>query len=150
LWVLGFFLNPILPRIAWILLKLLDLYDFLKSEQIGSNQIARDKALIYWKIMLLRPSAWPKSEADGSYNRGMARGWESKSVEEQQAQANTPAPKGKAPLSPEQTALNRRREGLQLSRKRVLQQIEASRNPQHRRMLEQALTELDARLARLG
>ena len=37
-----------------------------------------------------------------------------------------------------------------LSRARVLQQLETAQNSQHRQMLEAALVDLDAQLARLG
>lgn len=80
----------------------------------------------------------------------MARGWESKSVEEQQAQAAIDRVSPKAALTPAERAAQREREGLLLSRQRVLQQIAAAQNHIHRSMLERALAELDARLAHLG
>jgi hypothetical protein len=80
----------------------------------------------------------------------MARGWESKSVEEQQAVADaTPSP-AKRPLTPDQIAKQRHVQGLLLSRQRVLQQLQSVENPRHREMLERALSDLDTRLARLG
>lgn len=72
----------------------------------------------------------------------MARGWESKSVEQQQDEARSQKP-DRQPLSPEQKAEKVRREALELSRKRIVQQLEAATNPQHRQMLEAALGELD-------
>jgi hypothetical protein len=79
----------------------------------------------------------------------VARGWESKSVEEQQAQAvSNFAPAG-PPLTPAQIADQRHRQGLMLSRQHVLQQLEAARNPRHREVLERALAELDTQLTRL-
>ena len=42
----------------------------------------------------------------------------------------------------------RRQQALQLSRSRVLQQLELSQNPRHREMLNQALADLEARLAK--
>ena len=42
----------------------------------------------------------------------------------------------------------RRQQALQLSRSRVLQQLEVSQNPRHREMLNQALADLEARLAK--
>ena len=80
----------------------------------------------------------------------MARGWESKSVEEQQSQATASKPSKKTPLSPEQAARERQRQGLLLSRERVRQQLQAAHNQQHRSMLEAALADLDAQLTRLG
>ena len=82
------------------------------------------------------------------YNPEMARGWESKSVEEQQSQANTPTKRGPA-LTPEQQARQRRIDGLTLSRKRVLQQLVTVQNPSHRKLLQAELSELDAQLAQL-
>jgi hypothetical protein len=86
---------------------------------------------------------------DGVYNRPMARGWESKSIEEQQSAANTQV-ESKQRLTAQQAAQKQEREAIELSRRRVLQQLEAVQNPRHRQMLEIALSELDARLARLG
>lgn len=79
----------------------------------------------------------------------MARGWESKSVEEQQAAAGTQV-ESKQRLTPEQAARKQAREAIELSRRRVLQQLQSIHHPRHRQMLESALSDLDARLARLG
>ncbi|HYM05644.1 MAG TPA: hypothetical protein VEU11_03720 [Terriglobales bacterium] len=79
----------------------------------------------------------------------MARGWESKSVEEQQSAAGAQVD-SKQRLTPEQAARRQAREAIELSRRRVLQQLQAVENPRHRQMLEFALAELDDRLARLG
>jgi hypothetical protein len=84
------------------------------------------------------------------YNLSMARGWESKAVEQQQAEANARSDSPRVRLTPEQMAQQRQQEGLLLSRERVLQQLQAAQNPFHRKMLEDALGELEARLARLG
>jgi hypothetical protein len=46
--------------------------------------------------------------------------------------------------------LKQAREALELSRRRVLQQLQTIQNPRHRQILESALSELDSRLARLG
>jgi len=81
------------------------------------------------------------------YNFYVARGWESKSVEEQQAQAvSIPGP-AKLPLTPAQIASQRRRQGLMLSRQYVLRQLEAVQNPRHREILQGALADLDTQLA---
>jgi hypothetical protein len=79
----------------------------------------------------------------------MARGWESKSVEEQQSAANTQV-ESKQRLTSQEAAQKQAREAIELSRRRVLQQLQAVQNPRHRQMLEIALAELDERLARLG
>jgi hypothetical protein len=78
----------------------------------------------------------------------MARGWESKSVEEQQSAANTQA-ESKQRLTPQQAARKQAREAIELSRRSVLQQLDEVQNPRHRQMLEGALAELDERLTRL-
>jgi hypothetical protein len=79
----------------------------------------------------------------------MARGWESKAVEEQQAEATRALDPPRVRLYPEQVEKENRRQGLSLSRKRVLQQLQEAQNPNHRKMLEAALGDLDAQLARL-
>jgi hypothetical protein len=79
----------------------------------------------------------------------MARGWESKSVEAQQADANERPSEPRVRLSPEQAARQREKEGLRLSRQRIVQQLAASQNPRHRIILEEALAELDQKLNRM-
>jgi hypothetical protein len=80
----------------------------------------------------------------------MARGWESKAVEEQQAEAAGTVDPTRVRRDREQVEKQKRQQGLILSRKRVLQQLQAAQNPNHRKMLEAALGDLDAQLARLG
>jgi hypothetical protein len=77
----------------------------------------------------------------------MARGWESKSVEQQQAEMSEPRKTVRPPISPDEQQRNRKREGLLLSRKRLTQQLQAAENPRHRRILEQAIAELDSQLS---
>ena len=79
----------------------------------------------------------------------MARGWESKSVEEQQSAAITQV-ESKQRLTPEQAARKQQEESIHLSRRHILQQLQSVQNPRHRQMLESALSELDTRLARMG
>ncbi|HUK48113.1 MAG TPA: hypothetical protein VLW06_11000 [Terriglobales bacterium] len=76
----------------------------------------------------------------------MARGWESKSVEQQQEEAKSSTANKGRPLTPEQIADQQRRQGLELSRRRILQQLEVASNAQHRKMLEAALQDLNAQL----
>jgi hypothetical protein len=78
----------------------------------------------------------------------MARGWESKWVEDQQAAAVQQA-ESKQRLTPDQAARKRQAESLQLSRRNILRQLQSIQNSRHRQMLESALAELDLRLARL-
>jgi hypothetical protein len=79
----------------------------------------------------------------------VARGWESKSVEAQQADAGEKSAAGRRKMSVEEAARQRSKEGLLLARKRTLQQLEASQNPRHRQMLQQAIDELDQQLSQL-
>lgn len=76
----------------------------------------------------------------------MARGWESKSVEQQQEEATANVARGPR-LTPEQLAEKQRRRGLELSRARIAQQLEAASNPKHRQMLEAALRDLEQQIA---
>ena len=77
----------------------------------------------------------------------MARGWESKSIEQQQEEmAEQRQPKG-VPLSKDEQKINRQIEGLRLCRERLAQQLLAATSPRHRQMLEQSIAELDRQLA---
>jgi hypothetical protein len=76
----------------------------------------------------------------------MARGWESKSVEAQQAEASDKPAKPRPKMSVEEAARWREKESLRLSRQSVLQQLEVSGNPRHRKLLEDTLADLDAKL----
>jgi hypothetical protein len=78
----------------------------------------------------------------------MARGWESKSVEAQQdAAADT---RSKLPeLTAEESARRAERATLSLARTRALADIQRACASAHRAMLEQAIVELDRRLAAL-
>jgi len=78
----------------------------------------------------------------------MARGWESKSVESQIESAGT-ADRGEA-LTREELQRKQKRESLELSRRRVLQEIAATRSEVRRASLEQALAYLDHQIAELG
>ena len=80
------------------------------------------------------------------YTEKVARGWESKSVEAQQAEAGEKSTKKRIKLTPEEAARQRERENLQLSRQRVLQQLAVSQNPRLRKSLEAALSELDRKI----
>jgi hypothetical protein len=79
----------------------------------------------------------------------MARGWESKSVEQQQAEKSEQRNTARAPLSPEHQKRNRKRDGLLLSRERLSQQLQVAANPRHRLMLEQSIAEIDRQLSSL-
>jgi hypothetical protein len=79
----------------------------------------------------------------------MARGWESKSVEAQQEEAADSKKEPRPRLTADQASRVRQLEGVQLSRKRVLQQLETTRDPRRRNMLSAALAELDEQITSL-
>jgi hypothetical protein len=79
----------------------------------------------------------------------MARGWESKSVEGQMEAFSSQERSPKERPSEEELERERQRESLLLSRKRVIHDIEASRSPRHREILEQSLAYLEGKLAEL-
>jgi hypothetical protein len=78
----------------------------------------------------------------------MARGWESKSVEAQQAEASEKTSEYRRKMTVEEAATFREKENLRLARQRVLQQLEASQNPRHRKVLQDALAALEEKLGR--
>ncbi|HKV04648.1 MAG TPA: hypothetical protein VJO53_06030 [Candidatus Acidoferrales bacterium] len=84
------------------------------------------------------------------YNRSMARGWESKSVEGQVEDSQTKG-RGKdgVPLTPEQNEARRRREVLLLSRARVQGDLQSSRDQRYRDQLSRALADIEAQIAAL-
>ena len=88
---------------------------------------------------------------DGAdYNLEVARGWESKQIEDQQAEAGRSSLKSGKPLTPSEAARLRAKESLRLSRQRVMQQMEASSNPRHRELLKLELDALDQKLRDLA
>ena len=81
---------------------------------------------------------------------GMARGWESKSVEDQIEARNSAAPEtGKPKLNRLQRDLQARRESLLLSRKRTETMLQTARDEGFRRLQQRTLEHLDAELATL-
>jgi hypothetical protein len=88
----------------------------------------------------------------------MARGWESKSVEEQMANAlgNPVAASEDEPMNEEErrsaeqrrAARTRRKQGLKLQRENILSQKTV--NPGRRAALEAALAQIDAQLQSMG
>lgn len=77
----------------------------------------------------------------------MARGWESKSVEQQQEEMAERRKAPGKPASPEQCERDRKRDGLVLSRRRLVQQLGVAQNPRHQEMLRQAIAELEKQLS---
>lgn len=85
-----------------------------------------------------------------AYNRRVARGWESKSVEAQQAEASEKPGLRRPPMTPAEAARQREVEGLRLSRQRIVQELSAQQNSRHRKMLEEALADLEQKIAKLA
>ncbi len=79
----------------------------------------------------------------------MARGWESKSVEAQIDSAKELDGAPRVRLTPEQLALEKKRDSLQLQRKRVIHELENCRDERYRKTLADGLAYLDAQLAAL-
>ncbi len=77
----------------------------------------------------------------------MARGWESKSIEDQIDAADR---RKSEAARPRPTSEDIERESLQLQRKRVLSLIEQSRNPRFIEQQRKALSYLDGKLKALG
>jgi len=77
----------------------------------------------------------------------MSKGWESKSVEEQQAIASTPKP-AKPALDVNEAEKKRRRQALELQRERILS--ERTSSPHRRSALELALADIEEELGQLG
>jgi hypothetical protein len=81
----------------------------------------------------------------------MARGWESKDVESQVEAKKTMSPaSGKGPKSPEDIRREQEKRDLQLSRTRIVNDLQNATHPNHRKSLEAALEHLDQKIAELG
>jgi hypothetical protein len=79
----------------------------------------------------------------------MARGWESKSVEEQQAEARQPASSSAPPSAPQSDADRRRaqqRETLRLAGARIQQQLVAAKDERYAAQLRAALEAIERKL----
>lgn len=77
----------------------------------------------------------------------MARGWESKSVEEQQhAAEDRKAAATKRVRTADEVARESRKQGLLMSRAKIARDIENARDDRHRASLQQALDYLDAQI----
>jgi hypothetical protein len=80
----------------------------------------------------------------------MARGWESKSVESQIEGADARVKDRGASLTKEQREMRHKRVGLELSRRKVLQEIEVAQSDARRAPLERALAFLNEEIQKLG
>ena len=80
----------------------------------------------------------------------MARGWESKSVEEQQSEANQRPERSNANKSPEQIRRDTHRRSLELQRAHVEAQLKTSENPRFVELMQRELEHLDAELEKIA
>ena len=80
----------------------------------------------------------------------MARGWESKSVEDQVADAEAAKDdRAKLHLSAQERVVENQRQHLQMSRTQIMGRLEAATNPRYRTQLEAALQDLEDKLREL-
>ena len=75
----------------------------------------------------------------------MARGWESKNIEAQQADREASTSRA-APLGPEEAAAAARRRTLELALARAVGDLATASNPAHRQMLQAAIQALEEQL----
>lgn len=80
----------------------------------------------------------------------MARGWESKSVQEQIAAARARDGEVKPRLTPEQLAIAKKCDALLLHRTRVLHDLENCHDERYRKTLADGLAYLESALTDLG
>ena len=97
----------------------------------------------------IRPSSFAES-VGAPYNKGMARGFESKSVEAQQEEAAREKKSPRRAMSPEDRLIEQHRRTLELTRTRARQDLSRATAPAHKRMLEQAIATLDQQLRDVG
>lgn len=79
----------------------------------------------------------------------MARGWESKSVEEQQAEFSKAPADDKTVISAQESAKGRERQRLKLARANVASQMKLAQNPRYVELLTRELAELDRQIESL-
>lgn len=79
----------------------------------------------------------------------MARGWESKSVEDQLEERERAKGEAAVPLSTEAPEHRHRREALELTRSQMLNQIKVARSDAHRQLLERSLQAIQEELETL-
>lgn len=78
----------------------------------------------------------------------MARGWASKSAV---VQADEPKVRFGTPNAPDPATLDliRKKEGILLSRTRIVTELKSAQNPRYKEVLNRALADLDAKLSAL-
>lgn len=84
------------------------------------------------------------------YNNHMARGWESKSIEDQiQAREEKKETRLKPVLTEDEVKRRARREELTLSRTKILRDLETTQNERYKVLLRRTLAHIEAELAKL-
>jgi hypothetical protein len=77
----------------------------------------------------------------------MARGWDSKAIEDQQAAAEAEKQnRSKPQLTAEERARRARRDGLLLARTKLVNDLASAADQRYRAMLERAIADLDREL----
>ena len=79
----------------------------------------------------------------------MARGWESKNVEDQQELAKMGNTGTKMEIDPQEQVRNRKKRGLELAMAKINSDIANARDERHKQMLESAKADLDRQLKTL-
>lgn len=79
----------------------------------------------------------------------MARGWESKSVESQKEDRDPVKKEKKKIVSPDMAQRIQKLESLDLSRRRIVRELEEATSPVRKASLQHALRFLDEEIARL-
>jgi len=80
----------------------------------------------------------------------MARGWESKSVEDQITERQSqPSHSNKNKLSAKEMERNSKREGILLARKRTLAALQSTQDERYRSLLQRTLDHLDSEFKKL-
>ena len=93
----------------------------------------------------------PALNTVGQYNRVMARGWESKSVEDQITEKeNASIINSNLKLNRAQNAIRQKRESLILARAHTLSNLESASDARYRDLLERTLAHLESQIANLG
>lgn len=113
----------------------------LAKMRLGHNSLMAQLVTAIWP---LRPRAG-SVRLRNCYAPGMARGWESKSIESQQDDAARKTGGGSA-LTPEERARHQRKAGLQLALAETQAQLGAACRPAHREMLQLRLDAIRAQL----
>lgn len=99
---------------------------------------------------MVRNPAWAKGWAVRRYTEYVARGWESKSVEDQISEraAENNDPKKKKP-SRSEIENDSKRQGILLARSRTVTALESTHDGRYRDLLQRTLDHLDSELNKL-